>query len=209
MSLIDLDRPAERPARPPRHWRPWPPTRGVIIALLAGALAGGLVTYRWTAQQRRDADGRTVSVLVFADTRASEIGVLVDPSTGPDRPRRVTFHAAIAVVNAGPRAVRVQGLTAQKAGMTVAGSGRGISIGPRSSSLVDVNVEATCTAWRTGEVTSVAVGGGTVPATVSVETASGAVESVSSLSLDTTGWATQWQGATAKCGESWPRGSGF
>jgi hypothetical protein len=209
VSLIDLDRPAERPAGPERQWRPWPPTRGVLIALLVGAVAGGLVTYRWTVQQRRETDRRTVSVLVFANARASEIGVLVDASTGPDRPRRVTFHAAIAVVNAGPGPLRVRSLTAQKVGMTVAGTGLGPSIAPGTSSLVDVNVEATCSASRVGEVTQVAVGGGTVPVAVSVETAGGSVKSVSPISLDTTPWATQWQGAGEKCSDSWPRGSGF
>jgi hypothetical protein len=91
--------------------------------------------------------------------------------------------------------------------MTVAGSRGGQSIAAGTSSLVDVNVEATCVTRRTGEMTQVTVGGGTIPVAVTVETASGSVESVSPISLDTTGWAGQWQGAVEKCMQSWPRGS--
>jgi hypothetical protein len=209
VSLIDLDRPAEPSAGRARPRPGWRPTRGVLIALLVGAVVGGLFTYRVTVQQRRGADGRTASVLLFADTRASEIGVIVVDSAGPDRPRQVTFHAAIAVVNAGPRPLGVGSLTGQKAGMTLAGSGGWHSVAPGTSSLVDVDVTATCIARQSGGGMSLTVGGGTIPSVVSVETGSGSVESLPPIDLDTTAWAGQWQGASEKCLETWPRGSGF
>jgi hypothetical protein len=207
VTLIDLDRPAERPARPPWRRPSWRLVRGTAVAMLAGAVLGGLVTYGWTVERRRDADERTASVLLFADTRASEIGVLFTDTGGPDQARQVTFHAAIAVVNAGPRPLRVRGLTVRTAGVTVIGSGAGPSIASRTSSLVDVDVTATCFDRGNRAVAQVTIYGGVVPAAVSVETASGSIESVAPVDLDTTGWATQWAGVAQKCLESWPIGS--
>lgn len=197
MSLIDLDQPArratDREGRPPLRWL----LAGVAVAaLLIGAVLGGLVTRHWNAEQARAADGRKVSVLLFANPLAR--GAVNDIVNG-DGIVQVTFLAAIVVVNAGPRPVEIQSLAAQKAGMTVAGSARSHWISPGTSFPVEVDITANCIVHQTNGGIAATIGGGVMQATASVHTTSGSVTTVSSLNFDPRGWTTQFQAAVDKC----------
>ena len=201
VSLIDLDQPADRATDGERHPLSRRQVTGVaIVALLIGAVFGGLVTHRWTVQQARATDGRKASVLVFAGQLAGSS--VVDSIVNGDGTVQVTFNAAIAVVNAGPGPIAVQSLAARTAGLTVAGSAGSQWISPGTSLLVDVGVTANCVIHKVNIDTEVSIDGGVMQATVSVRTSSGSVATVSSLSFDTGPWVTRFQAAIDKCLQS-------
>lgn len=198
MSLIDLDQPADRAT----GGEPRPLSRrgaaGVaVVALLVGAVFGGLVTHRWTVQRARVTDERKVSLLLFPGQQAG--GDAVDSVANGDGSIQMTFDAAVAVVNAGPLPVELRSLAAQAAGMTVAGTARAQSISPGTSVLVDVVVTVDCVFQKADGGVRVTVGGGITQATASVLTSGGSTATVASLSLDTGPWVSKFQTAAEKC----------
>jgi hypothetical protein len=194
MSVIDLDRPddgvAGRRRRPPYRW-------GVVAALLVGAVLGGLGTHLWAAQQRQEADGRKVSVVLIAVQTVN--GGAVDIITNGDGVVQMTFRATVAVVNAGPGPVEVESLAAERPGVLVAGAARSTSIPPGTSLLVPVGITANCIVHEVVGDARASIARGTLPVTASVRTSGGSVEKVSSISLDTAPWTSQFRAANVEC----------
>jgi hypothetical protein len=198
VSLIDLDEPADRATggeqRPLSRSRV---TVVAVVALLIGAALGGIIVHRWTVEQARAIEGRKVSVFLFTDQGAGSGAV--DSIVNDDGTVQGKFVAAIAVVNAGPRPIEIQSLTAQKTGLTIAGSARSTWISPGTSLAVYVDITATCLTHKVNGGIETTINGGIMQASVSVRTSSGAVVTVSPLSFDTSPWADRFQTAIDKC----------
>lgn len=96
--MIDLDHGPGAPAAEHRR-RVWP---AVAAAVLLSGLVSGLAVHRWDEQRGRD----TVGVLVLADA-SDWVGDRVE--AGSQGTARIYGH--VAIVNAGPAAFRVRGLS--------------------------------------------------------------------------------------------------
>jgi hypothetical protein len=185
--MIDLDHPADR-AEPPR-----PPARVAVVALLIGAVLGGLVADRWAAHRRRTADDATVSVLLFGDRLVGDYTATTDVEVtthGRTRAVSTTVRTGITVVNAGPRPVRIAGLTAHSPGLTLTGAGDPRWIPAGTSFLVEADLTRDCAATGTAGITEVSV---------SVEKRDGTVASLTPVSLDSSAWQVPLQAVLGEC----------
>lgn len=139
--MIDLDAAPPEPVAATGHGRLW---LVGLLCLVAGILLGGLATDR-RQQRSRDA---AVSVVVLIDA-----GAWLDDSARPAASvgRRVTAVALVrhvTVVNTGPAAVDLLGISAGRPGLILLSLGDERRIEPGATRPAAVRVEVDCTASR-------------------------------------------------------------
>ena len=137
-TLIDLDdEPIAERTPPAGRVR----TILAAVALLAiGAALGGLGMHRWQAR----ADASTVSLIMQPDV-SRWVGDSVSPAGVADRVVvSVQVIGHMTVVNAGPSAVRVDGLSARTAGFTLDDGGWPAQVASHGSAAIGVRVMTEC-----------------------------------------------------------------
>ena len=179
LSLIDLDLVPERPAQPGPGLQAYRRPLSLVAALLAGAVAGGSVTYRVVAAQRQAAAATAVSMVAVAEAPPGAPEDAVSSVVGHGRIEQVRFSGRVTVVNAGPEPidVRIFAVRGDRVAATSADWQRWID--PATSSSIEVDVTFAC-------------GGNAISlgpaADVTVETANRSAKRVLPVAFDSGPW---------------------